>query len=116
MFARVPKAAREDGKSWEANLFEEHETDNLRREEAEWRRREDAKKKVERRRSSSTSRSRKKKKKKEKKKKAETEKEGVPDAPGGNAATRKMAAKKPLESLYRGTGFDPDVKARRSLI
>ena len=40
MFARVPKAAREDGKSWEANLFEEHETDNLRREEAEWRRRE----------------------------------------------------------------------------
>lgn len=112
----LKKVRSEDPKTWETNLMEVHETDNLRREEAEWRRRQEEKKEARQEKSSSSSRAKKKKKKKQKKKK-KTEKEKGEDqeTPEVRMTERKGAAKKPLASLYKGTGLDPDLKARRRL-
>ena len=103
-------------KTWENNLVEEVETGVLQAEAEEWQRREDAKDSKKKKRSSSTSRSVKKKKRKKKKKRREEEEKGEPAAPDQKKLGGKAVAKKPLESVYRGTGLDPSWKRRKKLL
>eukprot|EP00435_Cladocopium_sp_Y103_P053819 s178_g17.t1 len=103
--------------TWENNLIEEGETSLLQAEAEDWRKKKEAERKEKKRRSSSTSPSTKKKKKrKKKKKKEEKPEEGELKTPGKGRLGGKSVAKKPLASLFYGTGLDPSGKNRKKII
>ena len=114
---KLRKVKAEDPKEWEVNLTEEPETQLLRADQAEWERREAEKTEADRRakKRSESSEGKRKKKRKKKKKKEERSERGEKDSPERRKVGGRGMAKKPLTSLYRGTGFDPDPKKRRRL-
>eukprot|EP00435_Cladocopium_sp_Y103_P042917 s309_g12.t1 len=114
---KLKKMKAADPKTWECNLIEEVETALVQQDQAKWAA-EKAAQRVERKKSSTSSEEKKKKKKKKKakRKREEEAEEGETRPPEKAKASGKSAAKKPLEDLYRGTGLDPCVKARKKLV
>ena len=106
-----PDRGRQAAKTWEVNLVEEGDTAALREEEEGWRKEKEAADKKKRRRSQEPE---------QKKEEEEGEEEevvgGEGTAPEKVKLGGKTTGKKSLESLFLGTGLDPDPKHRKKLI
>eukprot|EP00435_Cladocopium_sp_Y103_P039833 s1161_g10.t1 len=118
---QLRKVKPEEFKGWETNLQEVGDTGLLRADQEAWRRREEGQREPgEKKKSSSDSSSAKKKKRKKKKKKKKEKEEkthrGEKDSPAKGRLGGRKVAKKSLESVFRGTGLDPDPKRRKKVV
>lgn len=115
-------------KTWEHNLSVEPDLEGLRQDHDRWKEEADKKKKT-RSSSSSSSKGKKKKRKKKRKKKSkdrEEKKEGAREEGEASSPAKKKKktgkkiggkaiSKKDLNSVFGGTGLDPDPKVRKRL-